>query len=190
MPSLSLRVGRAAPPWGFTLVELLVTLSVLAILAMMAVPSMQSHLAARSTAGGADQLMQALRLARSESIKRLTAVTLCSTRDPHAASPDCGGDWASGWLVFVDTDRDAAVGGNDLVLKVGAVPASVGGLTEDGGARSVTFEANGLAGRAMAFTVTPAVSDRASTVYTANVWHVCLTVAGQIQIKKGSTQPC
>jgi len=190
MPTLPLRVGRTAPPRGLTLIELLVTLAVVAILAMVAVPSMQSHLAARSTAGGADQLMQALRLARSESIKRLTTVTLCSTPDPHAASPDCGGDWASGWLVFVDTDRDAAVGGNDLVLKVGAVPASVGGLAEDAGAHSVTFEANGLAGRAMAFTLTPAVSHTASTADTANVQHVCLTVAGQIQIKKGSAQAC
>lgn len=190
MPTLPLRVGCAAPSRGLTLVELLVTMAVVAILALVAVPSMQSHLTARSTAGGADQLMQALQLARSESIKRLTPVTLCSTRDPHAASPDCGGDWALGWLVFVDTDRDAAVGVNDLVLKVGAAPASVGGLAEDGGARSVTFEASGLAGRAMAFTLTPSVSDRASTAYTANVQHVCLTVAGQIQIKKGSAQPC
>jgi len=190
MPTLPWRVGRTAPPRGLTLVELLVTLAVVAILAMVAVPSMQSHLAARSTAGGADQLMQALRLARSESIKRLTPVTLCATSHPDAVSPDCGGDWASGWLVFVDSDRDAAVGGNDLVLKVGSVPASAGRLAEDAGARSVTFEANGLAGRAMAFTLTPAVSDRASTADTANVQHVCLTVAGQIQIKKGSALPC
>ncbi len=190
MPTLPLRVGCTAPPRGLTLVELLVTMAAEVILAMVAVPSMQSHFAARSTAGGADQLMQALRLARSESLKRLTPVTFCSTLQPDAVSPDCVGDWGSGWLVFVDTDRDAAVGGNDLVLKVGAVPASVGGLAEDGGARSVTFEASGLAGRAMAFTLTPAVSDRASTADTANVQHVCLTVAGQIQIKKGSALSC
>jgi len=168
----------------------MVTLAVAAILAVVAVPSMQSFLAARSSAGGADQLMQAIRLARSESLKRLAPVTICSTSDPNAASPDCGGTWKSGWLVFVDTDRDAAVGANDLVLKVGAPPASIGGLAEDSDAASVTFEANGLAGNAMAFTVKPNVSDTDSTAYTANVQHVCVTVAGQIQLKKGSGSSC
>lgn len=189
-PLPSMRAFRAAPQRGLTLVELMVALAVAAILVTVAVPSMQSFGAARSSAGGADQLMQAIRLARSESLKRLAPVTLCATSDPNAASPDCGDSWKSGWLVFVDTDRDAAVGGTDIVLKVGAPPASLGGLAEDSGAASVTFEANGQAGKAMAFTVTPKVSDASRSTHTANVQHVCVSVAGRIQLKKGSGSPC
>lgn len=176
---------------GVTLVELMVTLAVAAILATVAAPAMQSFLAVRASAGAADQLTQALRLARSESLKRLAPVTICATSDPNAAEPDCGGDsWKAGWLVFVDTDRDATVGAKEVVLKVGSAPASVGSVVEANDGTSVTFEANGLAGNAMAFTVTPNISDTSSSAYTANVEHVCVTVAGQIQLKKGSTSSC
>ncbi len=176
---------------GVTLIELMVTLAVAVILMSVAAPAMQSFVAARATAGAADDLWQALRLARSESLKRLAPVTICATNDPNAASPNChGSDWQSGWLIFVDNDRDASVGANEVVLRVGSPTSKVGGLAEDNATAAVTFEANGLAGSKMDFTVTPRVADTSSSTYTANVRYVCVKVAGQIKVTKGSGNKC
>lgn len=176
---------------GVTLIELMVTVAVAVILMSVAAPAMQSFVAARAASGAADDLWQALRLARSESLKRLAPVTICATNDPNAASPNChGSDWKSGWLIFVDNDRDVDVGAHEVVLRVGSPTSKVGGLAEDSAAAAVTFEANGLAGGVMKFTVTPRVADTSSSTYTSNVRHVCVTVAGQIQVKKGSGNIC
>lgn len=169
----------------------MVTVAVAVILMSVAAPAMQSFVAARAASGAADGLWQALRLARSESLKRLAPVTICATTEPNAASPNCdGSDWKIGWVIFVDNDRDASVGGNDVVLRVGSPSSRVGGLSEDSATAAVTFEANGLADGAMQFTVTPNVADTGSSTYTSNVRHICVTVAGQIQVKKGSGSTC
>ena len=88
--------------FGLTLVELLITLLVSALLVSIAVPSF-THLVKRSKANGeTSKILSVLALARSESIKRSRVVTLCKTPD----QAECGGDWQDGWILFVDKDKD------------------------------------------------------------------------------------
>ena len=88
---------------GFTLRELLCTLSVGAILLGLAVPSFRAFvLDARRTAD-VNGFVLAVQVARSEAIKRGETVVLCQTFDGHR----CGNDevgYGSGWLVFADSD--------------------------------------------------------------------------------------
>lgn len=96
---------------GFTLVELLVVMTIGAILVAAAVPSMTWMLASMRASNGASSLQASFELARSEAIRRGTLVSVCRTLDPNAGvgalacSNAAGGgyaagDWGSGWVMF------------------------------------------------------------------------------------------
>lgn len=111
---------------GFTLVELMVTLTIAAILLSLAAPSLASFVQGARLRGSSNELASALMFARSEAIKRGYAVTVCASANPSALNPSCGisATWQQGWLVFVDHDKDGVVDGgatpSDLVLRVGS----------------------------------------------------------------------
>lgn len=93
--------------WGFTLIELMVTIAILAIVLTVAVPGFQDFVARNRLAAATNELVSALALARSEAVKRATRVTVSSA------------DWTAGWQVFVDTGTAGdATDDDDIVLRV------------------------------------------------------------------------
>lgn len=81
-----------APPSkqaGFTLIELMVTIAILAIISMIAAPSFTPLMERWRVRGAAEELQSTIYYARSEAIKRGGGVTITAT----------GGDWAGGWVV-------------------------------------------------------------------------------------------
>jgi type IV fimbrial biogenesis protein FimT len=95
----------AIPEAGFTLVELMVVIAIIAILATLALPSFNGLLADAALKEQTESLMDDLRYARSMSMKRGRSVTLCATTTPLATTPACAAsnpDWSKGWIIFVD----------------------------------------------------------------------------------------
>ncbi len=127
---------------GFTLIELMVALAVLAILLGIAVPAFSSMLRDSRVSTLADELQGALQLARSEAIKRRQSVVVCR-RKPDESACQNGTDWAGGWLV-------QQAGGD--VIKVWD---GVQGLAIVGPNAGVSFRSNGMAGAARNFSLTP-----------------------------------
>jgi type IV fimbrial biogenesis protein FimT len=84
-------VVRSAKSRGFTLIELITAVAVLAVLVSVAVPSMKDMIYATRVRTAASDLLQAVMLARSEAIKRATNVDVV----PYAAG------WTYGWSVMV-----------------------------------------------------------------------------------------
>ena len=68
---------------GFTLIELMVTISIMVILVTMAVPSLQALIERNAVAGQVDSLVSSLITARSEAIKRNTIVVMCRSNNPE-----------------------------------------------------------------------------------------------------------
>lgn len=106
-----------APPAarGFTLIEVLVVITISAILLAVGVPMFQSTIASMRASEAANSMVASLDLARTEAIRRGTTVSLCrvTSTDPtacdgSAAGNYVGGDWAAGWMVFADLAGSAA----------------------------------------------------------------------------------
>ena len=81
---------RASRSRGFTLVELLVTISIVAVLAGLAMPSFSNLVAGQRIRSAGTDLHTALTKARSEALKRNANVRL---------APKDGSNWANGWRI-------------------------------------------------------------------------------------------
>jgi len=111
--------GSAHPCRGFTLLELMVTMVIAAILMMVAVPGFLSYQRSSAVYAATSSFSAALNAARAEAIKRAK---------PTFVMPTSGSDWSLGWMVFVDLDGDDAYDktkGDVLVLTQAAVPSGV-----------------------------------------------------------------
>lgn len=108
--------GRAAA--GFTLIELMVTLSIAAVLMVVAVPSYQTFARNAAVAQVTGNFVNAAQLARANAM-RLSRHTLV-----QVTNEDLG--WVGGWRVYADIDRDMAYTADTDVLVVEQGPAPDG----------------------------------------------------------------
>lgn len=92
---------------GFTLIEMMVTVSVAAILLSIAVPSFTTMIKNARVTSATNEFISALILARSEALKRNDNVSLCSSTDLLTCSQDS--DFAKGWIIFQDCNRDGII---------------------------------------------------------------------------------
>lgn len=93
---------------GFTLVEMLVTMSVLVLLLSVVVPSFTGLVRQARASAALKRFSLDLEFARSEAHRQGLPVSLCSPES---------GDWARGWQVFVDTNGDCIVNNGERILR-------------------------------------------------------------------------
>ena len=103
---------------AFTLVELMVTLAVLGISLMLAVPSFLSFSRSNRTVSETNALVGALNFARSEATTQRNTISVCASSDGLTCG--AGISWKSGWIVFVNSDNDspAQVDAGEAILRV------------------------------------------------------------------------
>lgn len=132
--------------YGFTLIETMVAIAILAIVISIAAPSFTRMLQSNRAAVLSNELLGTLQIARSEALKRRTNVVLCRST---AGSNTCvnGTDWSSGWLLMQ----------GNTVLRTWE-PISGGTLV--GPSTGMTYQSNGLTtladGTQATFTITTA----------------------------------
>lgn len=103
---------------GFTLYELLTTMLIVGVVLALGVPNMQSFRQNSRMTAIANDLHSSFHLARSESSRARSNITICASADSMTATPPtCGGELEAGWVVFEDTDGDIIADAGEPVLR-------------------------------------------------------------------------
>ncbi len=147
-------MSRSIPAAGFSIIELMVTLAIVAILAAVALPSFEGVLRSNRLATYTNQLVASLTLARSEATRNPTGAALCTSTNGST----CGGGWNDGWMVWIDVNGNGnpdagervvryTQGNPKLALASTALPAA-------GGSLKIRFDARGrTVGAAQTYTI-------------------------------------
>ncbi|HRQ64331.1 MAG TPA: GspH/FimT family pseudopilin [Xanthomonadaceae bacterium] len=138
---------------GFTLVELVVTLAVAAILMAAATPSLRDLIQNNRATAYSNELVLAMTMARAEALKRSGPVTVCAAApaDPVTGMPTgCASDplWTQGWLLFQDAATSGAPNptgtGAELIRVWPAVPGLESAVIGEGSMpRAIRFTRQG-----------------------------------------------
>ncbi|GAB2489272.1 type IVa pilus pseudopilin TppE [Comamonas humi] len=173
---------------GFTAIELMVVVAILAILAALAGPSFNGLIERWRVRQAVEGLQSALYYARSEAIKRGGSVSL---RKEESGTNGCSlakanDDWDCGWFVFVDTnDNGDRNRGEEILLHV-ASPARTQITRKDGGA-AIIFSRWGTPKQAFGFSLVPQGKSHSDPAARG----LCMSSGGRIRITTDPNEiPC
>jgi type IV fimbrial biogenesis protein FimT len=134
--------GRHA---GFTLLELMIALTVAAVLFAIAIPSFRYVTTANRVSSEVNAMLGDFQFARAEAIKEGQTVTICSSNN----GTSCSGTttWTFGWIVFNDSNAnqvvDAALG--EVVMRTQQAMGGGDTFVANNGIKAVTFNREGFA---------------------------------------------
>jgi type IV fimbrial biogenesis protein FimT len=84
---------------GFTVIELMITVAVVAIVAAIAVPSFTEQIRNNRSVSIANEFIDTVSFARAQAVSRPARISICASSDQET----CTGDWKDGYIVFIDT---------------------------------------------------------------------------------------
>ncbi len=128
--------------YGFTMVEVMVVLSITAIIVAFATPSFMNIVANNRVVAASNELVTALNLAKSAAVRSGDKTILC--KSPVANQCDDTAAWNDGLLLFLDSDNNGNVNNDEKIIKV--IPASEDNLNfayTGSSPNFIRFNANG-----------------------------------------------
>ncbi len=125
---------------GFTLLELVITMAVAAILLVIAIPSFQYITTSNRISGEINDLLGDMQFAKAEAIKEGQTVTICASTDEATCSGAAA--WNTGWIIFAGTGNPTP---SDPVIHIHGRFYGSDSLQATGNTSAVQFNREGFA---------------------------------------------
>lgn len=118
---------------GFTMIELMFAITVLAVLVGIGLPSMQDFVRSSRMSAAANDIVSDFNIARSEAVKRRVPITLCKTVNGTTCNTTTTAPFTR-WVIFVDdanpalaqgTDGNGAIDAGEVILRDRELPDSI-----------------------------------------------------------------
>lgn len=173
---------------GFTLIEVMVVVSILAILIALAAPSFTPMIERWRVRQSVEQLQSTLYYARSEAIKRGGQVTIQKLPNNTNGCTTASNvqDWDCGWFICEDTDDNGVCAATEPILQRYDTPANIQISRTSGGA-SIQLNRWGLvSGPFLGFSLVPL--NKSTTDQAAR--GLCMSSGGRIRIIPPEDIPC
>ncbi len=164
---------------GFTLVEMLTVVAILAILAGVALPALGDLSADAGSRSARHALATAINQARSAAVSRGHSVSICPSRDQQSCSTDSR--WHHGWLVFEDPNRDGIRGGDEAVIALSPSQPQGLAIMGTGGRPHIRYMPDGSASGT---NLTLTVCDRRGEAHA-----VTLVLSNAGRLRRGAPTP-
>ncbi|MEX1670383.1 GspH/FimT family pseudopilin [Zhongshania guokunii] len=163
-------LGHKKSVFGYTLIELMVTVAVVAVLATVAIPNFSSFISKSRERADVQSMLKALVAARSEAVVRARPVTLTAN----------AGDWAKGWRSWVDINDNGSYDAGEAFKETSAIKTSAVITAKIGttAVTSVTFDNQGFIKDSKAVVL----SYRSSPEKCSHDRDINITASGQVTI--------
>ncbi|MCQ9379087.1 GspH/FimT family pseudopilin [Methyloversatilis sp. XJ19-49] len=191
---------------GFTMIELMIVVTLMAILAAFAFPAFQSFIASNRLTAESNELLSGMNLARSEAVRVQRRVLLCRAAAADgvvnfSATNGCvttanSEPWQA-WAVFVDENSNGAIDGTERILRMQAIAGNALELISNddlaAAGNRIAFRPDGMArgqGSLALQTAQVRVCDRSGALGGSNMRVVSLVSGSRMSIARGNDANC
>ena len=181
---------------GFTLIELMIVVALLAIISAFALPAFQSFIASNRLTSEANELLAGLNLARSEAVRSQRRVVLCRASATGCVTTADGERWQR-WVVFVDNDADGVFDANELLREQVITGTTLNLVSNDAlraAGNQIAFRPDGLArapgSLALQGAVISVCDSSGALAVTANARNVTLLSGSRVAVTRGGNANC
>ena len=184
-PRRSIELTMSRFDSGFTLVELMIVVTIMVVLIAIGVPSYQSLITSNNIAAESNSLLGDLQYARSQAIKQGLPVRVCSADTSGSAPYTCSGSssWSRGWVTYTNNPPTNTVANSVLRVQQPLTSTDTMTSTSTTALSSVSFNNFGFSTIKGSVTISPLSGSVSSKT-------VCISVVGNVQVVAGGDSLC
>ena len=168
---------------GFTLIELMITLVIAAIVIGLVAPGMATLVERNRLQAASESIFTSLMLTRSEALKRNREVVMCKSADGTSCSTGVNSQWEQGWLVYIDANGNGDPDAPEILRVAGPLANGMTLRISGDFDEEISYGTDGTASGAGTFVMCNPAGD------TATAREVSVSFTGRPKVNK-STASC